>query len=65
MLIPKDRKYPHVSPTTKGAGTDVYRIWASGNEHAEKTFYRRKIVRGQPAHPFLQEGLAAALAFYT
>lgn len=62
MLVPKQRGMAHMSSASKGAGTDLYKIWKTGGKKRGRMFYRPKTVRGQMAHPFLQEGLRVALA---
>lgn len=63
MLVPKYRKAIHHSPATKGAGSELFIAWnAAGRPKRGRGFYRAQTVAGYKAHPFLQEGLAAALA---
>ena len=57
MLVPKFRGTMHVSPATKGAGSDLYLAWnAAGRPKRGRGFYRAQTVSGYRAHPFLAEG---------
>jgi hypothetical protein len=61
MLVPKKEFFPHMT-LSKGAGTDLYRIWnAADRPKRGRGFYRAKSVRGQRAKPFLEDAKHAAL----
>jgi hypothetical protein len=62
MLVPKYRKAMQVSSASKGAGSELFAVWNANGRKRGRGFFRAQEVRGYRGHPFLQEGLDAALA---
>jgi hypothetical protein len=50
-----------MSSRSKGAGSELYAAWVARDKKGRKGFFQKDSVRGYKAHPFLQEGLTAAL----
>lgn len=64
MVIPK-RRSAHTNPAFSGAGAQKLAEWgrkSPGQKKAGKGVFRATEVRGYGANPFLQEGLAVAMA---
>lgn len=61
LLVPRRKNVPQMSSRSKGAGSELYAAWKAREKKGRKGFFQKQSVRGYKAHPFLQEGLDAAL----
>jgi len=61
MLVPRHHgKQPHKSPTTKGAGSELFMSWVADGKPQARPFKRRTEVRGYIGRPFLRIARDAA-----
>lgn len=61
MLVPKhNKKQPHMSPATKGAGSELFIKWVADGKPRKRPFKRRTEVRGYKGRPFLRIARDAA-----
>lgn len=63
LLVPRyNKKQPHMSPTTKGAGSELFAAWRAAGKPQARPWKRRTEVRGYEAHPFMEIAKHAAFA---
>ena len=61
MLVPRyNKKQPHMSPATKGAGSELFMSWVADGKPRKRPFKRRNEVRGYRGHPFMRIARDAA-----
>ena len=62
MLVPRRVGAMQRSPSSKGAGSELYASWNARGKKGYKGFFQAQQVRGQKAKPFLEDAMQDALA---